>query len=107
MPRRLGPATLPRSGVEGLGGRDAPDATTPSTAAEGAVWLVVADGNEVAEDLDADVGPFFEYFLGRRPILVVDLAGAEDIAAASPSFDVFDASEQPGGSSALFVDAAL
>src|SRR6516162_1735514 len=69
----------------------------PSTAAEGAVWLVVADGDEIADDLVADVGPSLEYLLGRRPILVADLAGAEDAAAAPTSFDVFDAVEQLGG----------
>jgi hypothetical protein len=64
---------------------------TPSTAAEGAVWLVVADGGEVPDDLVADVGPSLEYFLGRWPVLVADLAGAEDMAAAPASLDVFDA----------------
>src|SRR5260370_37016038 len=69
----------------------------PSTAAEGAAWLVVADGDEIADDLVADVGPSLEYFLGRRPILVADLAGAKNAAAAPPSFDVLDAFEQLGG----------
>ena len=69
----------------------------PSTAAEGAVWLVVADGDEIADDLVADVGPCLEHLLGRRPILVADLAGAEDAAAAPASFDIFDAAEQLGG----------
>ena len=66
----------------------------------------MADGDEIAEDLVADVGPSLEYFLGRRPILVADLAGAENMAAAPASFDVFDAFEQLGGSGAFFVDAA-
>ena len=57
----------------------------------------MADGNEVLEDLVADVSPFLEHFLGRRPVLVADLAGAEDMAAAPASFDVFDAFEQFGG----------
>src|SRR6516164_2829994 len=68
--------------------------------------LVVANGNEIAEDLVADVGSCLEYFLGRRPILIADFAGAEDMAAAPPSLDVFDAFEQLGGSGALSVDAA-
>ena len=42
----------------------------------------MADGDEIADDLVADVGPSLEYFLGRRPILVPDLAGAEDVASA-------------------------
>jgi hypothetical protein len=50
--------------------------------------------------------PFLDYFLGRRPLLVADLAGAEDMAAAPASLDVFDAVEQVGGAAALFVDAA-
>ena len=50
--------------------------------------------------------PRLEHFLGRRPILVADLAGAEDMAAAPASFDVFGALEQPGVFGALFVDAA-
>ena len=58
----------------------------PPTAAEGAVWLVVADGGEVTDDFVADVGSSLEYFLGCRPILVADLAGAEDMAAAPASF---------------------
>ena len=65
----------------------------PSTAAEGAVWLEVTYGGEIADDLVADVGPSLEYFLGRRPVLVADLAGAEDVAAAPASLDVFDAFE--------------
>src|SRR6267142_3076618 len=69
----------------------------PSTAAEGAAWLVVADGDEIADELVADVGPSPDYFLGRPPVLVADLAGAEDMAAAPASFDVFDAFEQLGG----------
>src|SRR5215469_9955860 len=78
----------------------------PSTAAEGAMWLVVADGDEILDDLVADVGPCIEHYLGRRPILVADLAGAEDAAAAPTSFDVFAAFEQHGVFGALFVDAA-
>ena len=50
--------------------------------------------------------PRLEYLLGRWPILVADLAGAEDMAAAPASFDVFDALEQLGGAATLFVDAA-
>jgi hypothetical protein len=57
----------------------------------------VADGHEILQDLVADVGPRLEHFLGRRPILVADLAGAEDMAAAPASFDVLDAFEQLGG----------
>jgi hypothetical protein len=57
----------------------------------------VADGNEIADDLVADVGPSLEYFLGRRPILAADFAGAENVTAAPPSFDVFDAFEQVKG----------
>src|SRR5271165_2142792 len=107
MPRRRGPATLLRSGVEGSeDGRLLLTPRAPSTAAEGAVWLEVTYGGEIADDLVADVGPSLEYFLGRRPVLVADLAGSEDVAAAPPSLDVFDASEQLGGSGALFVDAA-
>jgi hypothetical protein len=61
------------------------------------VWLVVADGDEITEDFVADVSPSLEYFLGRRPILVADLAGAEDMAATPASLDVLDAFEQLGG----------
>src|SRR5271165_1191646 len=107
MPRQSGPATLLRRG--GRGSEDWKLLLTPrapSTAAEGAVWLVVTYGGEIADDLVADVGPSLEYFLGRWPVLVADLAGAEDVAAAPPSLDVFDASEQLGGSGALFVDTA-
>ena len=57
----------------------------------------MADGDEIADDFVADVGPLLEYFLGRRPVLVADLAGAEDMAAAPASFDVFGAFEQLGG----------
>src|SRR6478672_7547236 len=57
----------------------------------------MADGDEIADDLVADVGSSLEYFLGRRPVLVADLAGAEDAAAAPASFDVFDVFEQLGG----------
>jgi hypothetical protein len=57
----------------------------------------VAYGYEIADDLVADVGPSLEYFLGRRPVLVPDLAGAKNMAAAPASFDVFDAFEQLGG----------
>src|ERR1700747_1885131 len=77
----------------------------PSTAAERAAWLVVADGDEILQDLVADVGPRLEYFLGRWPILIADFAGAEDSAAAPTSFDVFGALEQSGVFGALFVDA--
>ena len=74
----------------------------PSTAAEGAAWLVVADGNEITEDLVADVGPSLEYFLGRRPVHIADLASAENTPAAPPSFDIFDAFEQLGGFGTAF-----
>src|SRR5271166_4376988 len=107
MPRQSGPATLLRSGVEGS--EDWKLLLTPrapSTAAEGAVWLELTYGGEIADDLVADVGPSLEYVLGRRPVPVADLAGAEDVAAAPPSLDVFDALEQLGGFGALFVDAA-
>ena len=57
----------------------------------------MAYGYEIAEDLVTDVGPLLEYFLGRRPILVTNLAGAEDAVAAPASFDVLDAFEQLGG----------
>src|SRR3984893_11413952 len=57
----------------------------------------MADCDEIADDFVGDVGSSLEYFLGRRPILVADLAGAEDMAAAPASFDVFDAFEQLGG----------
>ena len=52
----------------------------------------MADGDEIADDLVADVGPLLEYFLGRQPILVmVDFACSKDPAAAPASFDVLDA----------------
>jgi hypothetical protein len=54
----------------------------------------VAYGNEIADDLVADVSPSLEYFLGCWPILVADLAGAENMPAAPASFDVLDAFEQ-------------
>ena len=57
----------------------------------------MTDGHEIAENLFAGVGPLFEYFLGCWETLIADLAGAEDAAAAPPSFDVFDAFEQLGG----------
>jgi len=57
----------------------------------------VADGDEITEDFVADVGPSLEYFFGRGPVLVANLASAEDSAAAPASFDVFDALEQLGG----------
>jgi hypothetical protein len=60
----------------------------------------VAYGNEIADDLVADVSPSLEYFLGCWPILVADLAGAENMPAAPASFDVLDAFEQLGGSGA-------
>ena len=66
----------------------------------------MADGDEIADDFVADVGPSLEYFLGRRPGLVADLAGAEDIAATPASFDVLDVFEQLGGSASLSVYAA-
>ena len=40
--------------------------------------LVVADGDEIAKDLAADVSPFIEYFLGGRPVRISDLAGTEN-----------------------------
>ena len=57
----------------------------------------MAYGHEIADDLVADVGPLIEYFLGRRPILVADLASAENPPAAPASFDFLDAFEQLGG----------
>src|SRR3984893_2606341 len=66
----------------------------------------MADGHEGADDRVADVGPFFEDLFGSRAFLVADFAGAEDAAAAPPSFDVFDALEQLYVLAALCVDAA-
>ena len=99
MPRRIDPATLlRREGIEIKGRVSSIDASAPTRYFQwGLRGLVVAYGNEIAEDFVADVGPSLEYFLGRRPLLVADLAGAEDMAAAPPSFDVFDAFEQLGG----------
>ena len=57
----------------------------------------MAYGYEIAEDLVADVGPSLEYFLGRRPVHIADLASFENTPAAPPSFDIFDAFEQLGG----------
>ena len=54
----------------------------------------MAYGNEIAEDLVADVGPSLEYFLGRRPVRIADLASAKNTPAAPASFDAF---EQLGG----------
>ena len=74
MPRRLGPATLLRSEVEGSNWRIDVDAIDPRRLLhDGVEWLVVAYGDEIVEDLVADVGPSLDYFLGRRPILVADL----------------------------------
>src|SRR6516164_1516339 len=78
----------------------------PSTAAEGACGLIVADGYEVLEDLVADVSPLLEHFLSRRPILGANLAGAEDMAATPASLDVFDAFVQPDVFGAFLIDAA-
>ena len=99
MPRRRGPATLLcREGIEIKGRVSSIDASAPTRYFQwGLRGLVVADGDEIAEDLVADVSPLLEYFLGRRPILVTDLASAENIAAAPTSFDVLDAFEQLGG----------
>ena len=107
MPRRRGPATLlRRGGVEIKERVGSINALPPTRYFQwGLRGLVVADGDEIPEDLVADVGPSLEYFLGRQPIPVTDLAGAKDMAAAPASFDVLDAIEQLGGSGALFVDA--
>src|ERR1700736_4008876 len=59
--------------------------------------LVVADGDEIADDLAADVSPFIEYFLGGRPVRISDLAGTENTPASPASFDILDAFEQLGG----------
>ena len=109
MPRRRGPATLLcREGSEIKERVSSIDASAPTRYFQwGLRGLVVAYGNEIAEDLVANVCPLLEYFLGRRPILaVMDFASAEDTTAAPASFDVFDAFEQLGGSGALFVDTA-
>src|ERR1700730_15755793 len=73
-----------------------PTPRAPSTAVEGAKWLVVADGHEILEDAVADVGPALDYFLRRRPILVASCARAEDAAAPPPTLYIFDALEQAG-----------
>jgi hypothetical protein len=57
----------------------------------------VADGDEIAKDLAADVSPFIEYFLGGRPVRISDLAGTENTPASPASFDILDAFEQLGG----------
>src|SRR5260370_15836155 len=107
VPRRRGPATLlRRGGVEIKERVGSINALPPTRYLQwGLRGLVVADGDEIPEDLVADVGPSLEYFVGRQPIPVTDLAGAKDMAAAPASFDVFDAFEQLGGSSALSVYA--
>jgi hypothetical protein len=46
---------------------------------------VVGDCHEIADDLVADVGPALDHLFGGRPILVADLAGSEDMAAAPPA----------------------
>ena len=93
MPRRTGPATLLcREGIEIKGRISSIDASAPTRYFQwGLRGLVVAYGNEIAEDFVADVGPSLEYFFGRRPAVVAYLAGAENMAAAPASFDVFEA----------------
>src|SRR5882762_6485530 len=63
--------------------------------------LVVGDGHEIAQGLLADVSPALDDLFGRWPLLVADLTGAEDVAAAPASLYVFDALEELGVSATL------
>src|SRR3979411_3407863 len=75
-------------------------------AADWATGLVVGDCHEIAQGLFADFGPALDDLFGRRPLLVADLTGTEDVAAAPASLYVFDALEELGVPAALGVDAA-
>src|SRR6202035_2448413 len=68
----------------------------PQRLLRGRRGLVVADGNEIAEDLVADVSPLLDYLLGRRPILVADLASAENPPAVDHVLGNAAVSEVPG-----------
>ena len=50
--------------------------------------------------------PLLDYFLSRRPILVADLAGAEDMAATPASLDVFAPLNSLAYLARSFIDAA-
>src|SRR5438477_2479989 len=75
--------------------------TPPGTRPSGVRRSVVSDGREIAQGLVADVGPALDDLFGRRPLLVADLAGAEDVATTPASLHVFDAFEQHGVCAAL------
>ena len=106
MPRRTGPATLLcREGIEIKGRISSIDASAPTRYFQwGLRGLVVAYGYEIAEDLVADVCPLLDYFLGRRPVRIADLASPENAPAAPPSFDIFDAFEGLCQLSRLLID---
>src|SRR6202035_5408602 len=56
--------------------------------------LVVSDGDEIADNRVADVGPALDHLLGRRPVLAAVFASAEDPAAAPASLHIGRALEQ-------------
>src|ERR1700704_2389309 len=101
MPRRSDPGRARRRGGVGsvsvwgqVDHRFMPRRPEPSLrAADWGSGLVVGDGHEIAQGLFADVGPALDDLFGRRPLVILDLAGAEDASAAPASFYVFDALE--------------
>src|SRR5205085_3933341 len=68
--------------------------------------LVVAHGHEIADDPVADVGPALDDLFGGRPILVADLAGAEDMAAAPAALHVVAAREEFGVRGPFAIDGS-
>src|SRR5713226_5333319 len=87
-----------------------PNASTsrprPAHGRSGVKASIVADGDEIADCGLADVGAPLDHLLRRRPILVTDLASAEDMAAAPAALHVFGAREELRRLAALGVDAA-
>src|SRR4030081_1392831 len=75
-------------------------------AADWATGLVVGDCHEIAQGLFADVGPALDDLFGRRPLLVADLTGAEDVTAAPASLYILDALEELGVFAAFGINAA-
>src|SRR5216683_2792041 len=99
MPRRGGPGHTRR-----LGELDA--STPPGARPSGVKASVVADGDEIPDCGLADVGAALDDLFSGRPILVADLAGAEDVAAAPTTLDLVRAlREQLGVFRPLCVDA--
>src|ERR1700680_3100372 len=77
----------------------------PARSRLGLVGLVMGDCREIPQGLVGDVGPALEHLIRGLPILVADLARAEDVAAAPAALHVFDALEELGVAAALAVDA--